>query len=154
MIVITLAFCLFIYLLYLQTPSLIMSGAPKSRGMFQYVFKHFWDSFKVGKRQKVGNLMGKVIQWMKCVGCWELCVSVRIRMVTVTMSCQPSLSSVRGDPRDGTTQQTSPSKMRRLDQPRHGEASMLSFQPSGSHGSDTGTVVNIYLQITYLISYN
>ena len=65
MIVITLAFCLFIYLLYLQTPSLIMSGAPKSRGMFQYVFKHFWDSFKVGKRQKVGNLMGKVIQWMK-----------------------------------------------------------------------------------------
>ena len=26
-----------------------MAGAPKSRGMFQYVFKHFWDSFKVGK---------------------------------------------------------------------------------------------------------
>ena len=37
-----------------------MSGAPKSRGMLQYGFKHFIDSFKVGKRQKVGNLMGKV----------------------------------------------------------------------------------------------
>ena len=37
-----------------------MSGAPKSRGMLQYVFKHFMDSFKVGKRQKIGNLMGKV----------------------------------------------------------------------------------------------
>ena len=27
-----------------------MAGnVPKSRGMFQYVFKHFMDSFKVGK---------------------------------------------------------------------------------------------------------
>ena len=41
-------------------PFQTMSGAPKSRGMLQYVFKHFIDSFKVGKRQKVGNLMGKV----------------------------------------------------------------------------------------------
>ena len=23
-----------------------MSGPPKSRGMIQYVFKHFWNSFK------------------------------------------------------------------------------------------------------------
>ena len=37
-----------------------MSGAPKSRGMIQYVFKHFMESFKVGKRQQVGNMMGKV----------------------------------------------------------------------------------------------
>ena len=37
-----------------------MAGPPKSRGMLQYVFKNFIDSFKVGKRQKVGNLMGKV----------------------------------------------------------------------------------------------
>eukprot|EP00088_Acartia_fossae_P003616 TRINITY_DN11533_c0_g1_i2.p1 TRINITY_DN11533_c0_g1~~TRINITY_DN11533_c0_g1_i2.p1 ORF type:complete len:184 (+),score=37.50 TRINITY_DN11533_c0_g1_i2:45-596(+) len=36
-----------------------MSGAPKSRGMFQYVFKNFWNSLKVGKRQKVGNLVGR-----------------------------------------------------------------------------------------------
>ena len=36
-----------------------MAGPPKSRGMLQYVFKHFWNSFKVGKRQAVGNLMGK-----------------------------------------------------------------------------------------------
>ena len=37
-----------------------MAGPPKSRGMLQYVFKHFWNSFKVGKRQTIGNLMGKV----------------------------------------------------------------------------------------------
>ena len=32
----------------------------RNRFMLQYVFKHFMDSFKVGKRQKIGNLMGKV----------------------------------------------------------------------------------------------
>mgnify|MGYP001257836468 FL=1 len=37
-----------------------MSGAPKSRGMLQYVFKHFMESFKVGKRQQLGSIMGKV----------------------------------------------------------------------------------------------
>ena len=37
-----------------------MSGAPKSRGMLQYVFKHFMESFKVGRRQQVGNMMGRV----------------------------------------------------------------------------------------------
>ena len=37
-----------------------MSGAPKSRGMLQYVFKHFMESFKVGKRQQLGNMMGRV----------------------------------------------------------------------------------------------
>jgi len=36
-----------------------MAGPPKTRGMFQYVFKHFKESFKVGKRQKVGTVMGK-----------------------------------------------------------------------------------------------
>jgi len=36
-----------------------MANAPKSRGMVQYVFKQFWNSFKVGKRQKVGNVMGR-----------------------------------------------------------------------------------------------
>lgn len=36
-----------------------MSGAPKSRGMLQYVFKHFMESFKVGKRQQLGSIMGK-----------------------------------------------------------------------------------------------
>lgn len=36
-----------------------MSGPTKSRGMIQYVFKHFWNSFKVGKRQTIGQLMGK-----------------------------------------------------------------------------------------------
>ena len=36
-----------------------MSGPTKSRGMIQYVFKHFWNSFKVGKRQTIGQLMGR-----------------------------------------------------------------------------------------------
>ena len=36
-----------------------MSGPAKSRGMIQYVFKNFWNSFKVGKRQTIGQLMGK-----------------------------------------------------------------------------------------------
>ncbi|XP_023341361.1 NADH dehydrogenase [ubiquinone] 1 alpha subcomplex assembly factor 2 [Eurytemora carolleeae] len=37
-----------------------MAGnVPKSRGMFQYVFKHLMDSFKVGKREKVGTIIGR-----------------------------------------------------------------------------------------------
>ena len=36
-----------------------MAGPPKTRGVLQYVFKHFMESFKVGKRQKIGNLIGK-----------------------------------------------------------------------------------------------
>jgi len=36
-----------------------MAGnAPKSRGMFQYVFKHFLDSFKTLKRKQVGDMKG------------------------------------------------------------------------------------------------
>lgn len=38
-----------------------MAGnAPKSRGMFQYVWKHFWNSIKIGSgREKVGNIVGR-----------------------------------------------------------------------------------------------
>jgi len=35
-----------------------MAGPPKSRGMIQYVFKHFWNSLKVAKRPNQGTLVG------------------------------------------------------------------------------------------------
>ena len=36
-----------------------MSGPPKTRGMLKYVWNNFMKSFKVGQRQKVGDVMGQ-----------------------------------------------------------------------------------------------
>ena len=36
-----------------------MSGPPKTRGMLKYVWNNFIKSFKVGQRQKVGDVMGQ-----------------------------------------------------------------------------------------------
>ena len=114
-----------------------MSGAPKSRGMLQYVFKHFIDSFKVGKRQKVGNLMGKVRHISSRIAINKtLCR--RTLTGTVTTSCRPSRSSASGGPRGGTTPEISPRTTPRRGPARSGAASTRSCRQSGSPGCGTG----------------